>query len=159
MKTLNKKGFTLIELLAVIVILAVLMLMAAPSVLNIMNNARRNSFATEALSLLKAAQTKYAEQAVTSNASTMTFKDDGSGDNCSSTSPCKLDIEGGSAGLKYTITVSSGASGVVYNWNIHNGTYQATSGGANKAYPNDTDEALGVGDYNSPSQSSQSTTE
>lgn len=38
---LNKKGFTLIELLAVIVILAILMLLATPSVLKIMNTFKR----------------------------------------------------------------------------------------------------------------------
>lgn len=60
MKKLNKKGFTLIELLAVIVILAVLMLLAAPSVLGIMNNARKNAVATEAMAIINAAKTKYA---------------------------------------------------------------------------------------------------
>lgn len=40
----KKNGFTLIELLAVIVILALIMIIAIPSVLNAMNNARRNSF-------------------------------------------------------------------------------------------------------------------
>ena len=40
MKNKNKKGFTLIELLAVIVILAVVMGIAANSVLNSMNQAR-----------------------------------------------------------------------------------------------------------------------
>ena len=43
MKKLNKKGFTLIELLAVIVILAVVMGIAANSVLNSMNKARGGS--------------------------------------------------------------------------------------------------------------------
>ncbi len=58
---LNKKGFTLIELLAVIVILAILILLAMPSVLNIMENARKNAFITEAQSFVKAANTKYAQ--------------------------------------------------------------------------------------------------
>lgn len=43
MKKLNRKGFTLIELLAVIVILAVVMGIAANSVLTSMNNARGGS--------------------------------------------------------------------------------------------------------------------
>lgn len=41
MKRLNKKGFTLIELLAVIVILAVVMVVTIPSVLNSMGSARQ----------------------------------------------------------------------------------------------------------------------
>ena len=42
MKKLNRKGFTLIELLAVIVILAVVMVVTIPSVLNSMANAKRS---------------------------------------------------------------------------------------------------------------------
>ena len=60
MKKLNKKGFTLVELLAVIVILSVLMLIALPSVINIMNNARDDAFRDEALSFISAAETQYA---------------------------------------------------------------------------------------------------
>ena len=40
---MNKKGFTLIELLAVIVILAVIALIAAPIILGIINDARESS--------------------------------------------------------------------------------------------------------------------
>lgn len=61
---LNRSGFTLIELLAVIVILAILMLLATPAVLNIMNNARVNSFATEAQEFINAAKTKYATDSI-----------------------------------------------------------------------------------------------
>jgi len=43
MKKLNRKGFTLIELLAVIVILAIVLVVTIPSVLNSMNDARRTS--------------------------------------------------------------------------------------------------------------------
>lgn len=62
---LNKKGFTLIELLAVIVILAILMLLATPSVLKIMNNAQKSAFETEAATILSAAKTQYAADAGT----------------------------------------------------------------------------------------------
>ena len=44
MKKLNKKGFTLIELLAVIVILAVVLVVTIPSVLNTMATARKKQF-------------------------------------------------------------------------------------------------------------------
>ena len=44
MKKLNRKGFTLIELLAVIVILAVVMVVTIPSVLNAMKTARQKQF-------------------------------------------------------------------------------------------------------------------
>ena len=43
MKKLNNKGFTLIELLAVIVILALVMGIAATSMLSTMNNSRKST--------------------------------------------------------------------------------------------------------------------
>ncbi|MCR5483079.1 MAG: BspA family leucine-rich repeat surface protein [Bacilli bacterium] len=42
----NNKGFTLVELLAVIVILAIIMLIAIPAILNTMEKAKRKSFIT-----------------------------------------------------------------------------------------------------------------
>ena len=65
----NKKGFTLVELLAVIVILAVIILIAVNAVLPQMNRARKNSFADEALNYLKAAETKYVEEAMNAGSS------------------------------------------------------------------------------------------
>ena len=55
----NRKGFTLVELLAVIVVLAIIILIALPAVLNSMEKARRNSFAIEANEFVKAAETGY----------------------------------------------------------------------------------------------------
>ncbi len=63
----NKKGFTLIELLAVIVILSVLILIALPSVLNIMNKARRDAFKDEVASIASAAENAYAVSDVSSS--------------------------------------------------------------------------------------------
>lgn len=57
----NKKGFTLVELLAVIVVLAIIILIAMPSVLSSMEKARKNSFAVEANEVIRAAQTAYAD--------------------------------------------------------------------------------------------------
>lgn len=59
MKKLNKKGFTLVELLAVIVVLAFVMVLAAPSVLSSMNSARQSSFMLYAEKMLNSAQSKY----------------------------------------------------------------------------------------------------
>ena len=57
----NKKGFTLVELLAVIVVLAIIILVAMPSVMNSMEKARKNAFATEANEIIRIAQTAYAD--------------------------------------------------------------------------------------------------
>ncbi len=44
----NKKGFTLVELLAVIVVLAIVMVLATRTILPLMNDAKKTSFANEA---------------------------------------------------------------------------------------------------------------
>lgn len=44
MKKINQKGFTLIELLAVIVILGIILMIAVPSISNVIANSRRDSF-------------------------------------------------------------------------------------------------------------------
>ncbi len=53
----NKKGFTLVELLAVIVVLAVILAIAIPNVLGIIDNARKDSFASTAKMMIEAAKT------------------------------------------------------------------------------------------------------
>ena len=50
----NKRGFTLIELLAVIVILAIIALIASPIILNMINDARKNSAKSSALGYIDA---------------------------------------------------------------------------------------------------------
>ncbi len=56
---MKKKGFTLVELLAVIAILAILVIIALPNIINMYNNARKNSFLTEAKSIFKESTNKY----------------------------------------------------------------------------------------------------
>ena len=63
-KRLNNKGFTLVELLAVVVILAVVMGIAATSVLSSMNNSRKGSLVNSAESVSQIFQTKYSEAMV-----------------------------------------------------------------------------------------------
>lgn len=59
----EKNGFTLIELLAVIIILAILMLIAVPGILNIMNKSKKNAFKSQAETIYKAARTQAASEA------------------------------------------------------------------------------------------------
>ena len=51
---LNKKGFTLIELLAVIVILAIIMLIATPTILSIIEDARQGAARSSAMGYINA---------------------------------------------------------------------------------------------------------
>lgn len=58
----NKIGFTLVELLAVIVILAVIMVLVAPTVISSMNNAQKKSFQIFAEKMITKAQEVYGSQ-------------------------------------------------------------------------------------------------
>ena len=131
---LNKKGFTLIELLAVIVILAILMLLATPSVLKIMNNAKSNAADTEVLTLLKAAQTQYASDAASAGSTDVTY----SSDTSSSDTSKKLYIDGG-GDLQYTIKVSADDNnGVKYSWDISKGNVRYKK--ENTSFPTDSNQ-------------------
>lgn len=55
----KKNGFTLVELLAVIVVLAIIMIIAIPAVLEVMNTARKKSFALYVDKVVTAVQTQY----------------------------------------------------------------------------------------------------
>ena len=61
---MKKKGFTLVELLAVIAILAILVIIALPNVLSMFNQAKKNTFVTEAQSIFSAAETQFVSDAV-----------------------------------------------------------------------------------------------
>ncbi|NLC48258.1 MAG: prepilin-type N-terminal cleavage/methylation domain-containing protein [Tenericutes bacterium] len=56
---MKKNAFTLVELLAVIAILAILIIIALPNILKMFNNAKKNSFVTEARSIYKTAQQRF----------------------------------------------------------------------------------------------------
>lgn len=58
---MDKKGFTLIELLAVIVVLAIILAIAIPSITGIINSARKGSFESDAKMVLQAVKYKKLE--------------------------------------------------------------------------------------------------
>ena len=64
---MKKKGFTLIELLAVIVILAVIALIATPLIMNVINDARKNSFKDSAYGITKAIELKSMRERLNDN--------------------------------------------------------------------------------------------
>ncbi len=122
-KKLNRKGFTLIELLAVIVILAILILLAMPSVLNIMENARFGAFKTEAESIVKAAQTQYAQDSITSSLG---------GNKCYTLDDIDVDNKSGKAAkidIKSTTDQTTGKTTVSYKISFDNGSYKTKNDG------------------------------
>ncbi len=60
-----KKAFTLIELLAVVIVLGIVVLIATPIVLNVIEDSRRSANLTQAYLLLDGAQTLYSTRQVT----------------------------------------------------------------------------------------------
>ena len=64
----NSKGFTLIELLAVIVILAIIALITTPVILNVIEEARRNSAVDKAWGTIDAVRLAYTQAQTNVNA-------------------------------------------------------------------------------------------
>ena len=56
---MKKRGFTLVELLAVIAILAILVIIALPNVLEMFNDAKKNTFVTEVKTIFKQSKTDF----------------------------------------------------------------------------------------------------
>ncbi len=68
------KGFTLIELLAVIVILAIILLVAMPIVLNVISEAKKGAFESSARGLMKTVENKYMKNALNGTPDATTYK-------------------------------------------------------------------------------------
>lgn len=56
---MNKKGFTLIELLATITILAMIMIVAVPSIMSALDKSKRRTYVEDAKKMLTLAEYKY----------------------------------------------------------------------------------------------------
>lgn len=88
MKKNQKKGFTLVELLVVIVILTALILLALPTVLNVMETNNKNIFANQLVKFASTAQEAYMQFKVEDGAAVPTcyiideFKDGDSFEGC-----------------------------------------------------------------------------
>ncbi len=121
----NKKGFTLIELLAVIIILSVLMLIAVPGILRLMDNSRENAFVTQAQMVYRAAT----EQFVLDSTDNLT--NDGitycKDVNNTTEGVSKLELSG-SDNVYYKIKID--AQGKVLSYHVSNGIYSVKSEGS-----------------------------
>ena len=67
MKKLNRKGFTLIELLAVIVIMAIILIVTVPNIIQSINDARTNSIHNLAVSAANTYNTTYSQDQLASD--------------------------------------------------------------------------------------------
>ncbi len=59
MKKINKRGFTLVELLAAMVILGIIMAVAVPNIMGILNNSRASAYVADAKKLVSLAEYKF----------------------------------------------------------------------------------------------------
>lgn len=107
---MNKKGFTLVELLAVIAILTILVIIALPNVIKLYNNAKKNTFLTEAKTIYKEAANKYITESMKGNKVSY----------ISSNTKNSLELNG-SKDIEYKIRLNS--DGSVRRFQVKNNSY------------------------------------
>ena len=71
---MKKKGFTLIELLAVIVILSLIVIIAVPKILDVIEKSERTAWGESAGLMAKAAELKYSEGNLTNTERNETYE-------------------------------------------------------------------------------------
>ena len=108
---MKKKGFTLVELLAVIAILAILVIIALPNVLKMFNDAKKNSFLTEAKTLYSEVSKKYISENMKGNKLTYISSEDDT----------KLEMTG--RDLQYCVLLNT--DGSVKSMKVSNGEWIA----------------------------------
>lgn len=112
-RKLNNKGFTLIELLAVVVILAIVMGIAATSVLNSINNSRKSSLYSTAQNAANTLNTWISEDMIETNNANKKLGDNfvtnSQTDNwiCFDTDTTKITNGGNEASLVSALSLSS----------------------------------------------------
>ena len=105
---MKKKGFTLVELLAVIAILALLVIIALPNVLKMFNQAKKDTFLTEAKTIYKEISKKYITETMRGNKISII-----------SNTNNKLDLE--SNDLKYKVKLKN--DGSIKKFEVSNENY------------------------------------
>ena len=105
---MKNKGFTLVELLAVIAILALLVIIALPNVLKMFNQAKKDTFLTEAKTIYKEISKKYISETMKGNKISIISNDNN-----------KLELE--SNDLKYKIKLKN--DGSIKKFEVSNENY------------------------------------
>ena len=124
-----KKGFTLIELLAVIVILAIIALIVAPIVLNIIDDADKNSEEKSAKLYIHAVELAIAKQNMSSRFTDATCTVNVGGNLTCGEITVPVDVNNKSEIKGGTITIQSRKITQVTNLKVGNGTYNMGSDG------------------------------
>ncbi|MDD2377999.1 MAG: prepilin-type N-terminal cleavage/methylation domain-containing protein [Bacilli bacterium] len=128
----ENNGFTLIELLAVIVILAIIALIAAPIIVGLIDDARREAAANSAYGVYHAAENVYAKVLIANQSGLpdsliYTFDTDGItigyGDALTTTPPAEWGIDAADATLDFKGTIPTGGVLTLNN----NGTVAVTT--------------------------------
>lgn len=134
-RKLNNKGFTLIELLAVVVILAIVMGVAATSVLTSINNSRKSSLVSTAQNLANTLNTWVSEDMVSPDAATKklgdTFMGDGEGGAVDGEWHClggDMNIQNGGSPAKLSTALSLSKKDIVLEGNVPVNPYKAANG-------------------------------
>ena len=105
---MKNKGFTLVELLAVIAILALLVIIALPNVLKMFNQAKKDTFLTEAKTIYKEISKKYISETMRGNKISIISNDNN-----------KLELE--SNDLKYKVKLKN--DGSIKKFEVSNENY------------------------------------
>ena len=125
-----KKGFTLIELLAVVAIMAMLVIMLAPNIINTFNNTKKQNFISETREVCRTATNTYLRHSITSYDNVIY--------NNIETNPAnKLDLQG-RAEFKYIAYVNT--DGEVIGLLTYDGTNTILVVNANGIEPNSIDD-------------------
>lgn len=122
MRKKQNKGFTLIELLAVIVILAIIMLIAGPIILDLIDNSQKGAFKNTAYGIIEAGKYNYTNEIIqSSDIKAMSFSYV-NGVETSNPSGRKLDYKGDRPKTGAVLLNAEGQIAIA----IHNGKYCAS---------------------------------
>ena len=110
----NRKGFTLVELLAVIAILAILVIIALPNIMDMFNEAKKNSFLTECKQIYDSGQNKWMSDSMFDTNEQTYIR-------CKTCTGKSLDLSGRTE-IDYIIKINK--AGKVIKLYVTDGTYQ-----------------------------------